>query len=107
MHLRCRGAHRVRPMSKSGFPRAFPRGWRAEKRNPMARALRHAGASRRASMCALFGALPRFALLERRAQLSPLQAHAYLRRSHYGTGPRFPLPAYCSRAVSQLLTGTR
>ncbi len=46
------------------------RGWRAEKRNLVARALRHAGASRRA-----------------------------ISRSLVGTGPRFPLPAMAVRSA--------
>ena len=79
------------------------RGWRAEKRNLIARASRHAGASRRAT-CAQVGRRP-VAHQKMRSSRPEAGSACYLRRLRQRT----PLdePATAGSLLSQLLAGTR
>jgi hypothetical protein len=85
-------------------------GWRAERRKPMAPCslLNTAGASRRAT-CAHFGALPRFALLERMAQLRQIKRMLICGVLTPASGLASVRPVArlgAGRALSQLLAGT-
>jgi hypothetical protein len=86
--------------------RAFspPRGWRAEKRKPMVSVFllgNTAGASRRATR-AHFRALPRFALLERKAHRSRSRSTCHLRRLSVPGPASVECCAQCQRPVAHI-----